>query len=309
MGLYERGVNLHCEYLGNLRSISNLFNVRGYLRRMVPDFDIVHAQYGSACAWATTAMTGIPKVLSIRGNDWDVYSSSIGFHFFHTRLARAMTKWSLEHFDCVITRSNRMAKAISRFAPRLHVISVPSPIDLNRFVPQNKLEARYLLGFPKCTEKWVLFNAVNLNDPVKRFSLAKETFELANAKLDNLRFRIATNLPHDMMPLYTAACDVIICTSETEGWPNCVKEALACNVPFVSTNVSDLQDIAKQEPTCRVCPADPVVLADNICEVLALQQQPNLRMHVASMDLGTVSNRLVGIYESLLSQDRSKNVI
>ena len=306
-GLSSRGVDLHFEYLGNLRSITNLLKARNRLRRLATDFDLVHAQYGSACALATAAIDGIPKVLSVRGNDWNVHNASIGFHYFHTRLARAMTRRSLERYDRVLTVSRRVAEDVQRFSPCSTVLTMPSPIDLGCFVPRDKREARSLLGFPDNTEKWVLFNTLRLNDPIKRFSLAKEAFELAKARHGNLRLRVATDLPHDVLPLFTAACDVILCTSETEGWPNCVKEALACNVPFVSTDVSDLWDIARVEPICRICPADPVVLAENICDVVASQKYPDLRGYVAAMSLDSVSDQLVGIYESLLPWERSSD--
>jgi glycosyltransferase involved in cell wall biosynthesis len=163
-----------------------------------------------------------------------------------------------------------------------------------------KEEARALLGCPGSTEKWVLFNASRPHNPIKRFGLAMEAFKLANAKCRNLRLRVATNLPHEEVPLFTAACDVILCTSEAEGWPNGVKEALACNVPFVATDVSDLRDIASVEPTCRVCSADPGVLATNLCEVLAAQPRPDLRRHVVSMGLDATRERLLSVYETLL---------
>lgn len=299
-GLRARGVDPHFEYLGNLRSISNLVRARKRLRRLAEDFDLVHAQYGSACALATVAIDGIPMVLSVRGSDWNVHNASIGFHYFHSRLARWMTRWSLRHFDCVLAVSRRMAAEVRQISPRSSVVAMPSPIDLGRFVPRDKKEARALLGFPDCAERWVLFNALKLDDANKRFALAKEAFDLANVKSGNLRLRIATDLPHAQLPLFTAACDVILCTSGTEGWPNSVKEALACNVPFVSTEVSDLLDIARQEPTCRICRADPVEMANNICDVLASQQQPDLRRHVAAMSLEVVTDRLVSLYESLL---------
>ncbi len=307
LGLRERGVDLHYEYLGNLRSIINLMNARRRLRKMASDFDLVHAQYGSACALATAAIEGIPKVLSIRGNDWNVHNDSISFSYFHTRLARGMTRWSLGNYDCILTVSRRLAADVQPFLRRSQVLTLPTPINLNRFIPYDKKEAKALLGFPDCTEKWVLFNTQRLDDPVKRFALAKEAFALANAKCGNLRLRVATDLPHAVVPLFTAACDVILCTSETEGRPNCVKESLACNVPFVSTEVSDLRDIARQEPTCRVCPSDPAILADNICDVLGYQKKPDLRRHVAAMSLDSVSDQLVSIYKSLVSQIRCSN--
>ena len=300
-GLRARGVDLHCEYLGNLRSLRNLAAARDRIAKIANDFEIVHAQYGSACGFATTAADGIPKVLSVRGSDWNTYDEALGFFYFHTRMARWMTRRAISHYDAVLTVSRRVAADVRAFARDARIVPMPSPIDLRRFVPLDKNEAREKLGFPNAgSERWVLFNALSLNDPIKRFSLAKEVFEIANSRCGNLRLRVATDLPHDVLPLFTAACDVILCTSETEGWPNCVKEALACNVPFVSTDVSDLADIARVEPSCRICPADPVVLADNICEVIAMDGTPDLRKHVAAMSLDTLSDQLVAVYRSLL---------
>ena len=72
-GLRAAGVDLTLEYLGNLRSPGNLARARARVRARARDFDLVHAQYGSACALATNGARGVPSVLSIRGNDWSVH--------------------------------------------------------------------------------------------------------------------------------------------------------------------------------------------------------------------------------------------
>jgi glycosyltransferase involved in cell wall biosynthesis len=300
-GIRARGIDLHFEYLGNLRSVPAVIRARKRVRRLAANYDLVHAQYGSACGLVTSAVKGVPKVLWIRGNDWSVHSASIGFHYVHTRLARMMTLLSLEHYDLIVTVSRRTAAEIQEYVPAIPVIAMPTPIDLERFVPLDKREARARLGFTDCGERWVLFNALNLDDPIKRFDLAKRAFDLAHAKCGNLRLRIATNLPHADVPLFAAACDVTLCTSETEGWPNSVKEALACNVPFVATDVSDLRDIARVDPSCRVCPPDPAVLADNICDVLSRPEAPDVRRHVAAMSQDVLSEQLVVAYQSLVN--------
>jgi glycosyltransferase involved in cell wall biosynthesis len=306
-GVRSRGVDLHCEYLGNLRSVRNLAAARKRVRTIAGDFDLVHAQYGSACGFATMAARETPKVLSVRGNDWNVHDDSFGFHYVHTRLARWMTRRAIPRYDAILTVSRRVGADVQRFAPGARIVAMPSPIDLSRFVPRDKAEARRLLGFPDAAgEHWVLFNALSLKDPIKRFPLAKQAFDLANARCGNLRLRIATDLPHEALPLFAAACDVILCTSETEGWPNCVKEALACNVPFVSTDVSDLGDIAAEEPACRVSSDDPEVLARHLCEVLSSAPPKDLRRHVAAMDLEASSTRLVEVYQDVLSRPRGK---
>lgn len=306
-GLRPLGVDLHFEYLGDLRSVGNILKARKRLRGIARGFDLVHAQYGSASALVTSAVDSVPKVVSIRGNDWNVHSASFGFLFLHSRIARAMTRFCLREYDCVLTVSRRMGSEISEYCPGSNVVVMPSPIDLRRFVPRDKQEARAQLGFPDCQEKWILFNALSLDDPVKRFWLANEAFKLAQQRMGNLRLRLATDLPHDVVPLFTAACDLIVCSSETEGWPNCVKEALACNVPFVATDVSDLAEIACQEPSCLVCPDHPAALADGICEALSANADCNLRRHVVPMSLETESSRLLQTYQSLLHGGQRNN--
>jgi glycosyltransferase involved in cell wall biosynthesis len=299
-----RGVDLQIEYLGNLRSIPQLFRARARVRRLAPEFDLVHAQYGSVCALATAAAEGVPKVLTVRGSDWNTYKSSFGISYLHTWLASRFTRAAIGSYDYVVSVSRRVAAGLARFAPDAHMTVLPSPIDLARFVPRNRREAKALLGHPDCSEKWVLFNALSLENPIKRFDLAKQAFEIAQARHGNLRLRLATGLPHDVLPLFTASCDLIVCTSENEGWPNSVKEALACNVPFVATDVSDLRDIARNEPSCRICHPDAQVIADNICDVLAGPEPRGLRQHVLGMSLDAVGEQLISAYESVLERYR-----
>ena len=299
-----RNVDLHIEYLGNLRSFPQLLRARSWVRKEARKFDLVHAQYGSACAIATAAAVGVPKVLTLRGSDWNTNKSLFPLSNLHTRLASAFTKAALKRYDCVIPVSRRVAGELTRIAPDTYMSVIPSPVDLSQFVPIDRKQAKAKLGFPDCSEKWVLFNALDLRNPIKRFDLAKKAFEAAHSMHGNLRLRLATDLPHELVPLFVAACDVILCTSENEGWPNSIKEALACNVPFVSTDVSDLRDIAHDEPSCRVCAADAGLLARNLCEVVTGPAPENLRHHVVGMSLETIGGQLASTYQAVLARYR-----
>jgi glycosyltransferase involved in cell wall biosynthesis len=303
-GVRARGVDLHLHYLGNLRSIPQLLRAREQVRRLAADFDLVHAQFGSACALATAAATTVPKVVTICGSDWHTHSATRGFFYFHTRLAALFTKLALGSYDGVLAVSQRLAAEVAQAAHRAQVAVAPHPVDLARFVPRDKQEARALLGHPGCTEKWILFNSLRLNNPIKRVALAEQAVAMAQARCGNVRLRIASGLAHDAMPLFVAACDLILCTSDNEGWPNSVKEALACNVPFVATDVSDLRAIAEVEPSCRVCPADPQLLAASICDVLQSQHPVDLRRYVAGMSVPAVSDQIVSFYQSVLARRR-----
>ena len=121
-----------------------------------------------------------------------------------------------------------------------------------------------------------------------------------------LRLKILSDIPHAMVPLHIAACDVILCTSKSEGWPNSVKEAMACGLPFVATDVSDLQEISLTVPLCTVRKATPIDLSNGLFEILRrtnsrLLNGPIIRRAVESMGTATSAAVLAKLYRSQIN--------
>lgn len=117
---------------------------------------------------------------------------------------------------------------------------------------------------------------------------------------------VASATPHQRIPLLTRCCDVILSTSESEGWPNCIKEALASGVPFVATDTSDLKDIAGVDPRCEVVDADPRTIARALARAISRRgmfDRNELRKHVASMQLHTTGARMIDIYREVIGGD------
>jgi glycosyltransferase involved in cell wall biosynthesis len=140
-----------------------------------------------------------------------------------------------------------------------------------------------------------------VSKPVKRVELARAAVDLVRREMPDVELKVATGLPHDRMPLLAGACDVLLLTSTHEGWPNIVKEALACNTPFVATDVGDLPSIAEIEPTCHVVEPDPDALAGALANTLSRPRPSDLRRHVEPMGVAVTAQRLICIYEGLLS--------
>ena len=136
--------------------------------------------------------------------------------------------------------------------------------------------------------------------------MACEAFNIANQRCGgHLRLKVLSDIPHEMVPLHVAACDIILCTSHYEGWPNSVKEAIACGVPFVATDVSDLQEISLNAPPCKVCRATPIDLANGLVDILNNTFNRALdgliiRNAVQSMGTENSAKALANIYKSLL---------
>jgi glycosyltransferase involved in cell wall biosynthesis len=292
--LRRAGVDVQLVHLGDLRRPGSVHAARRLICQLADSFDLVHAQYGSACALAGLHC-GKPLVVSIRGNDWNVHSETFHWLWLHTRLARWASSRALRSATAAVTVSHRIAHDISSSFGHLHVATIPSTIDLARWQPRPRFEREHRVGHR------VLFTASNLRDPIKRYPLFCKVIAFAQRHLKNVTPVIANGVPHGEMPQLVASCDAVVCASESEGWPNSVKEALACDVPFVSTDVSDLSEIARIEPSCRVCGADPYSMGTALCEVLQAAPAENLRRHIAGMDMSTTAQQLIDLYRVVLT--------
>jgi glycosyltransferase involved in cell wall biosynthesis len=198
--------------------------------------------------------------------------------------------------------SNRM-KAEVQSRPQFHkkaITVIPSGIDLEHFVPIDQKDARCSLGEPNDSSPWVLFSTLTRNNPTKRFLLAQQAVSLAQREIPELKLKIMNGIDHSKVPSYVNASNVILLTSTHEGWPNIIKEGLACNIPFVSTDVSDLASIANQEKTCCVCRPSADELAKGLVRAVQERRPENMRRHVLTMDASLIAQQLVELYDKVL---------
>ena len=70
-------------------------------------------------------------------------------------------------------------------------------------------------------------------------------------------------------------------------------------MPFVGTDVSDLNTIVDAEPSCAVVAAEPDDLAEALLKALDAGRPASLRRHVEGMDLNTVARRVLRLYEEM----------
>ena len=154
-----------------------------------------------------------------------------------------------------------VSKAI---AQRIPGTVIPCGVDLALFQPKPRTAARQRLGLlPAC--KYILFPF----DParrVKRFDIASGTIKELAAR--NVELLTVSNVHYTEMPWYYSAADAMILCSDSEGSPTSVKEALACNLPVVSTDVGDVREIVRGIAGTEIVEQSPVSLAAGLRRVL-----------------------------------------
>ncbi|NIC00991.1 glycosyltransferase family 4 protein [Halobacterium sp. R2-5] len=87
----------------------------------------------------------------------------------------------------------------------------------------------------------------------------------------------------------------MLLTSTREGAPNTVKEALACNLPVITTDVGDTaQRVAGVSHSTAA--NDDEVLADALVEALRSGERSNGREAVADLRLKNQLDRIEAVY-------------
>ena len=185
-------------------------------------YSVVHAHYG-VTGLVALFRNGIPLVVSLHGSD-----ALVGWH--EPLISRIVCRLA----DATIVASRKIADRIPGEV-------IPCGVDLSVFEPKPKAEARRRLKL-KSEGKYILF-PFNPGRGIKRFDLASAAVaKLAREGVD-IELLTASKIPNREMPWYYSAADAMILSSDSEGSSTAVKEALACNLPVVSTNVGDVCEI------------------------------------------------------------------
>jgi glycosyltransferase involved in cell wall biosynthesis len=178
---------------------------------------------------------------------------------------------------------------------------IPCGVDLDKFRPLDRSECRRQLGL--ATDTLVIFFPGTPAKKFKRFELARQAYELVRREIPDSLIVTGGGIHADAMPLYYNAANVMLQTSFYEASPTVVKEALACEVPVVSTDVGDTREIIHGVPHCFVCAEDARELANRILEANGSRAVGG-RAHLLQRGLGLnqVAQRVIEVYDWVLSR-------
>lgn len=186
------------------------------------DFDVVHAHYGLT-AWCTLALRSpAPRIVTFHGTD-------LGHHWagpMSRRVARLIdlpataSGWLARH-----PRSGLKGAGITR-----RVAVLPTGVNLERFERRDRRAARATLGLNP-DGRYLLF-PTEPSRPEKRHDRARKLAAAAGAELLSYE-----SVPPGDVPLMINAANAVIVTSDREGFGLAALEALACDVPVLSTDV------------------------------------------------------------------------
>jgi glycosyltransferase involved in cell wall biosynthesis len=194
----------------------------------------------------------------------------------------------------IIVKSENLKQALPKRVDLSKVRIIPNGVSLERFRPMDRQEARQILGWPQ-DRQVALFVTVR-GHPRKHPELAREAIEKVSSTGRQMDLRIMQGVPHDQVPLWLNASDVLLLTSIHEGSVNVVKEAMACNLPVVSVDVGDVRERLEGVRNCAVTEATAESLAAALIEVFDGGQRSNGRDYLGDLTLTATAKRVESLY-------------
>lgn len=251
------------------------------LKESLGSYDLVHANYGLMAPFALSQLR-LPVVLSLWGTDLD---GELGW----------VSKQCAKHCDATIVMSEDMKRELGQ-----DCYVIPHGVDFDLFEPAPQSAAIDRLGWDP-DAKHVLF-PYKAEREVKNYPRAERIVKAVRTDVPGqVRLQTARDVAHTTMPVYMNAADCLLLTSDHEGSPNVVKEALACNLPVVSLDVGDVRERLDGVTPSEVCRND-IELRHALASILNRGDRSNGREQAEGISKERMAARIHGVYREVLSQ-------
>lgn len=269
---------------GVLRSLDSLFMALGsyrVLRRLrMRGYNLIDAHFAYPDGHAAVRLgrwLGLPVTVTLRGTEVP--------HSRNPALRKRLRQVFQRAEHAIAVSSSLHALAIGLGLPPDKGTTIGNGVDINRFYPIPRSEARLRLGLP--AEAQIIISIGALVER-KGFHRVIESIPALLAKHRELHYLIVggPSPEGDMSALFhqqvlnlglsdrvhflgamspdelkwpLSAADAFVLASRNEGWANVILEAMACGLPVVATDVGGNREVVARDDLGTIVPFDDQV--------------------------------------------------
>ncbi len=278
-----------------------LFEEFRRFRRVIHAFrpQVIHAHYGTVTAlFAALGAGRIPLVVTYRGSDLNRLPFARGVRPAAGLLLSQIAALRAARIVCV----SHKLKALLWWR-RARVTIQPTGVDLEEFRPEHPKNLRDGLGWRE-EERVVLFNS-GVDPGNKRLDLARKAVQEARHWTSSIRLEVLDGrVDPARVPAMMNAANCLLVTSDAEGSPTIVQEALATNLPVVSVDVGDVAERLQGVTCSHVVERNPQALGRVLADVLNPPRRSDGRRKKDEFCSVRIARELGKLYRSVLQEQR-----
>jgi glycosyltransferase involved in cell wall biosynthesis len=262
-------------FRNSLSRTTKLVSMRSLVRILRPEILHSCSLYSNFLAHLAVIGTGTIAIGSIR-SDFLLEKREAGIW-----LGSLSARWPRVQISNNAAAPENIARTDTLFAPR-SVVFVRNGVDLNKFqytsTPQSSVPLIIGVGSLTGIKRWDRLmraaGALKRQGVAFMMKIAGEGPLRSSLQEQASAFNLAecVEFPgylRDLMPLFEKA-SLLVHTSDSEGCPNVILEAMACGRPVVATRVGDIPSLIKDGETgFLVAPDDDQGLLDRINRLLS----------------------------------------
>lgn len=269
---------------GRMEYLKASLRLRKYLSKN--QFDIIHCHHAlSAVSLILSGRSKFSKMIISIQSDPINENGKLVFKFIK------------KYANAIILKNN------SSFQENKNIYYLPNGVNTSLFLPiDRRVSCKYLSLDPD--KKYILFVSSNFLRQEKRYERFKATLAILKEKNHNLEEMSLINTRHELMPFYFNAADVHLLTSDFEGSPNSVKEAMACNTSVVSTDVGNVKELLENVKGSFVSNSNEPDELASLVESSLNSKEKNGRQKIIQLelDIDSVAKKLKEIYLKILTK-------
>lgn len=274
-------------FSGKLQYLKSIWNVSKKINQ--GNYDLIHIHYGLAglyLYWPFLKKT--PTIVTFHGSDIQPRGGN-------GKISEIISIHAAKRANAAVVLNDKMERIVEPYCKNIY--KIPCGVNLELFRPMersevhNKIQVVFPSSHDRKVKNYPLFCKVIkiLNN---KYGIAVEERELKNMN----RLQIAQ--------LYSNA-DVLLMTSNSEGSPQALKEAMACNLPCVSTPVGDVCELLHGVANSYVSKKhDAEELAELVAKSLrrdgvGINGRDKLKQ--MQLDEKSIAERIMDVYKQLLN--------
>jgi teichuronic acid biosynthesis glycosyltransferase TuaC len=264
------------------KGIAGYYKNLSLLKKKISAFnpDIVHA-HGGHIGLLCALQRKTPVVVTYHGSDINIRSNRL------ISLIASM----------LCTSNIFVSQQLERKMPvkLKNTFVIPCGVDLEVFFEVDKMTSKTNSGIAQNID-YVLFSS-SFDNSIKNSPLAFKGM----IGIENMDLKEIKNCSRQQVNFLLNGAELLLLTSFSEGSPQIIKEAMACNCPIVATNVGDIKEVIGNAEGCYITSFDPNDVTEKIKLAIEFGKGTNARGKIGYLDNRIIAKKIIDVYLNILN--------